>query len=233
MFFSPDVVWAFVMPPKCQRSRRVSFRPELHPNQGGPLLCEALPRLRRVLALQPSPASHQMPPQLQLPGQQLRQHHLHLQQGDHASSELPRHQGGRDWIKGFCGHFSCLSSATTLKWMGECIRISGPRVLNNSVTYLNVFQEEKIWGISFFSPWFLLTASKFWRSWESGFHNFVTHASPLSTRPHCKIDFRIIWIWAVQDHWRLCHHIASSLASSLASMTADSEAYESVVFNLN
>jgi len=117
-FSCPDVVWPYVMPPGCQRSGWLSFRPELRPHQGGPLLCEALPRPRGVLALQPSPTSHQMPPQLQLPGQQLRQHHLHLQQGDHASSELPRHQGGRDWIKGFWGRFSRRSPATTLKWMG-------------------------------------------------------------------------------------------------------------------
>lgn len=95
VFFSLDVVWTSALQTGCQRPRRVSLRPELHPPQGGPLLREALPRGWRVLALQPSPASHQMPPQLHLPGQQLRQHHLHLQQGDHEPSELPRQRRGR------------------------------------------------------------------------------------------------------------------------------------------
>lgn len=108
MCSSPDVVRPCVMQTGCQRSRRVSLGSELHPHQGEPLLCEALPRLGRVLALQPSPVSHQMPPELQLPGQQLRQHHLHLQQGDHAPSELPSHQGGRERgveSKGVLGSF--------------------------------------------------------------------------------------------------------------------------------
>lgn len=41
-FSSPDVVWPDVMQTGCQGPRRVPVRPELHPPQGGPLLCEAL-----------------------------------------------------------------------------------------------------------------------------------------------------------------------------------------------
>lgn len=154
-------------------------------------------------------------------------------------------RGGRDWIKGFWGHFSCLHPPLPPpllnEWEQQTVkdqvfrsaqpsllgkRISSLRLLNSSVMYLNVFQEENV-GIfpSFLSLFFVdcIQVLVFLRIRHS-----PLDANPLLTRPHSEINFRIIWIWAKQDHWRLCHHIGSSLASCLTSMTADSDKHMSL-----
>lgn len=93
--FSPisaDVVRPKVVQTRRQRQRWLPPGSELHAPQRSPLLCETLPGARRMLGLQPPSASNQMPPQLLLPGQQLRQHHLNLKKGDHACGKFPQHR---------------------------------------------------------------------------------------------------------------------------------------------
>lgn len=116
LFFpAADVVRPEAMQAQRQRPRRMPPGSELHAPQRSPLLCETLPGAGRVLGLRPCSASNQMPPQLLLPGQQLRQHHLHPKKGDHAHGKFPRHLemkrlnyrlfdsspvgGGRKWIR--------------------------------------------------------------------------------------------------------------------------------------